>query len=240
MKYYNSQEDAIQTVVDGTAWYAVAIGSNFTRAYQRRARNPSELSQASFEASKIKLYVDHSDSYMLLTIYNSLIHSYQTFVEDVAESFGFHKATVRLPIYLTEIVYGPYDPTKHSGYDFLNNLTPGSLVAIIYTAPLILSAFLVVLERKGGIIERTFVSGATAMEVFLTHLIILVFGLLVQVSLVLAVAHLIFELQIQGPLIEVWIMLYLCGLCGVLIGMLISSISPNETVALVSTHFHIN
>ncbi len=171
-----------------------------------------------------------------MTIYNSLIHSYQQFVESVAESFGFHKETVRLPIYLTEVVHGPYDPAKHSGYDFLNNLTPGSLVAIIYTAPLILSSFLVVLERKGGIIERTFVSGAKSIEVFLTHLLILVIGLVVQVSLVLAVAHLIFELQIQGPFIEVFVMLYLCGLCGVLIGMLISSISPNETVALVSTY----
>lgn len=151
-------------VVDGSAWYAVSLGSNFTRAYQRRAKNPSDLSTSSFEASKIKLYVDHSDAYMLLTIYNSLIHSYQHFVEQLAESFGFNKETVRLPIFLTEVVYGPYDPQKHSGYDFLNNLTPGALVAIIYTAPLIVSAFVVLSERKGGMIERTFVSGATSSE----------------------------------------------------------------------------
>src|SRR5699024_10943020 len=153
-----------------------------------RAKNPSNLSPKTFEASKIKLYVDHSDSYMLLTLHNSLVHSYQLFVETVAESFGFAKETVRLPIYTEEIVYGPYDPAKTSGYYFLNNLSPVSLVAIIYTAPLILSAFVVVLERKGGVIERTFVSGATSMEVFLTHLFTLVTGLVIQVALVLAVA----------------------------------------------------
>lgn len=219
-------------MIDGNAWYAISIGSNFSRAYRRRAKNPSDITDEMFEMSKIKLYVDHSDSFMLLTIYNSLINSYQMFVEKVTESFGFRKESVRLPIYTKEIIYGKYNPA--GGYDILNNLTPGSLVAIIYTTPLIMAAFVVVLERKDGIIERTFVSGATTMEVFLTHLVLLLIGLLVQVSLLMAVVSIIFKLQILGSIVEMFLILYLQGLCGVMIGLLISSTAKNEIVALVS------
>lgn len=185
-----------------------------------------------FEASKIKMYVDHSDSFMLLTIYNSLIYSYQMFVEGVAESFGFHRETVRLPIYTKEVVYGKYFPG--AGYDILNNLTPGALVAIIYTTPLIMAAFVVVLERKDGIMERTFVSGATSNEVFITHLVLLLLGLFIQVTLLMGVAFIVFELRLLGSLLEVFLMLYLQGLVGVMIGLLISSAAKNEVIALVS------
>lgn len=185
-----------------------------------------------FEFSKIKLYVDHSDSFMLLTIRNSILNSYQKFVETITESFGFHKETVRLPIYTKEIVYGFFNPGE--GYDIMANLCGGSLVAIIYTIPLIMSAFLVVLERKGGIIERTFVSGATSAEVFATHLATMMVALLIQAALLMAVAVIIFELDILGSHTEMFILIYLQGLVGIFTGLIISSISPNEVVALVS------
>lgn len=231
IKYYKTHEEALQTVIDGKAWYAISIGRNFSKAYRRRAKNPSDLSEDMFEFSKIKLYVDHSDSFMLLTIRNSILNSYQKFVETITESFGFHKETVRLPIYTKEIVYGFFNPGE--GYDIMANLCGGSLVAIIYTIPLIMSAFLVVLERKGGIIERTFVSGATSAEVFATHLATMMVALLIQAALLMAVAVIIFELDILGSHTEMFILIYLQGLVGIFTGLIISSISPNEVVALL-------
>ena len=189
-----------------------------------------------YESSKIKLYVDHSDNFMLLTIYNSLLNSYLKFVDKVAQSFGYNREAVRLPIDIREIVYGKYVPGE--GYDILNNLTPGSLVAIIYTTPLIMSAFVVVLERKGSIIERTFVSGATSSEVFITHLVIMMAALFIQDILLMVTAFVIFELPVLGSLAEVFTLLYMQGLCGILIGLLLSSLSKTEVISFVSFCLH--
>lgn len=222
----------MQTVIEGRAWYGISIDNNFTKAYRRRAKNPADLSDEDFQSSKIKLFVDTSDNLLHEEIFNSLMFSYQMFVENVAESFGFNRESVKLPIDFKEIVHGHFD--QRAGYDILTNLAPGAMIAIIYTTPLIMAAFVIVLERKGNLIERTFVSGATSVEVFMTHLITMMIILIFQVALLMIVTFVIFELNVKGSLVEVFIIIYMQGLCGIFIGLLISSISKNEIVALVS------
>lgn len=221
-------------MIDGYSWYAIVIDSNFTKAYRRRAKNPGDLEDEDFEMSKIKLYADTTDSFIQMAIHQSLLESYQLFVENIAESFHFNKAAVRLPVTIEELFHGNSSSITE-GFDLLNNLAPSVIVAIIYTTPLILGAFLVVMERKGDILERTFVSGATFLEVILSHMVTMMVILIAQVILLMLVVFLIFNIKLHGSALETFVLIYLCGLCGCFIGLLLSCISKNPIVALVST-----
>lgn len=225
-------DKAIQSVIDGKSWIAIEMSDQFSTAYRRRAKNPSDLSETDFNNSKIKLYPDQTDNFIHNVIDNSLLNSYQKFVEGVASSFGYNPSTVRLPVLVKGIIYGHLD--LENGYVLLDNLIAGSLVAIIYTTPLLMSGMVLVMERKDNIIERTFVNGATSIEVFLTHLITLMFSLIVQVIILLFVSVIVFDVTVLGSLFEAYLMLYLQGLTGIFIGLFISAISKNEIVALVS------
>lgn len=219
-------------MVDGRAWYAVSLGANFTRAFKKRAKLPGDIEEDVFEDSKIKLFADTTDGFIGMTVYNSLINSFQMFVEQVAESFSYNPAIVRMPVKIEQLVYGTFN--FNAGYDVLNNLSPSCVVAIIYTTPLILAAMLIVLERKGGTIERTFVSGATSLEILLSHLLSMMIILIFQVALLMIVTFMIFEIRLLGSALETFMLIYLCGMVGMLIGLLVSCISPNPTVAIVS------
>ncbi|OTF82848.1 ABC transporter sub-family A-like protein, partial [Euroglyphus maynei] len=232
VNHYDTLDNALQSVIDGKSWVAVEMTDKFSAAYRRRAKNPSDLNEEDFNNSKIKLYPDQTDNFIHNVIENSLMNSYQKFVESVANSFGYNPSTVRIPVVVQEIIHGELN--LESGYILLENLIAGSLVAIIYTTPLLMSAMVLVMERKDNIIERTFVNGATSIEVFLTHLITLMFSLILQVIILLFVSVIVFDVEILGPLTEVYLMLYLQGLTGIFIGLLISAISKNEIVALVS------
>ncbi|XP_075591948.1 ABC transporter G family member 23 isoform X2 [Dermatophagoides farinae] len=231
VNHYNSLDEAIQTVINGKAWLAIEMSDRFSAAYRRRAKNPSDLSEQDFNNSKIKLYPDQTDNFIHNVIDNSLMNSYQKFVENIAESFGYNPSTVRIPVMVQEVVHGKLD--LENGYVLLDNLIAGSLVAIIYTTPLLMSGMVLVMERKDNIIERTFVNGATSIEVFLTHLITLMLSLIIQVIILLFVAIIVFDVSVLGPLSEVYLMLYLQGLTGIFIGLLISAISKNEIVAVL-------
>jgi hypothetical protein len=200
---------------------------NFSEAYSSRAENPNELYDEDIENSKIKLYADHSDSFIQQYLYQSILDSYQEFIENYVSSIGYNPETVSLPLKVQPPVYGE---VKHS---LINTLAPGAIVAIIYSTPLLLASFLIVLERKDGLLERSFVAGVRSFEVLISHLIILLIALLIQVGLLMFVAFVLFGVELKGPLPEAFALIFLQGLQGITFGLFVSAFANNEIMALV-------
>ncbi|CAG2118903.1 unnamed protein product, partial [Medioppia subpectinata] len=88
---------------------------------------------------------------------------------------------------------------------------PGAIVAIIYSTPLLLASFLIVLEKKDGLLERSFVSGVRSFEVLISHMFILILALLVQVALLMFVAFIVFDVKLMGNASEVFWLMFLQG-----------------------------
>ncbi len=225
--YKPSLESAIELVKEGKAWYAIGMSPNFSEAYSSRAENPNELYDEDIENSKIKLYADHSDSFIQQYLYQSILDSYQEFIENYVSSIGYNPETVSLPLKIQPPVYGE---VKHS---LINTLAPGAIVAIIYSTPLLLASFLIVLERKDGLLERSFVAGVRSFEVLISHLIILLIALLIQVGLLMFVAFVLFGVELKGPLPEAFALIFLQGLQGITFGLFVSAFANNEIMALV-------
>lgn len=201
---------------------------NFSQAYRKRAKNPIELTDLDYNNSKILLFTDQTDNFNYDAVQVELNAAYHRFVANVAESFGYNPATVQLPVVVQKPIYGSLTKSLFSA------LMPGAMTAIIYTTPLLLGAMVIVIERKDQIIERTFVNGATSIELFLSHLITMLLSLIIQVIILMLVPIYIFHLTIHGSYILTFFLLYLQGCFGILLGLLISSIAKNEMTALVN------
>ncbi|XP_054161211.1 ABC transporter G family member 23-like [Oppia nitens] len=225
--YHKSLESAIRSVEKGKAWYAIEISQNFSDAFDIRATNPNDMTDDEIEDSKIKLYPDHSDNFIQQFIYQSLFESYHQFLATYVRSIGLNPATVSLPITTQPPVYGVIE------YSLIDSIAPGAIVAIIYTTPLLLASFLIVLEKKDGLLERSFVSGVRSFEVLLSHMFTLVLALLVQVGLLMFVTFIVFGVKIAGPTNQVYWLVFMQGLLGIILGLSISAVAPNEVAALL-------
>lgn len=204
------------------------MSANFSEAFDMRLNDPINMDQDDIDESKIKLYPDNSDSFIQQFIYQSLFESYHKFLEKYVISLGENPSSVSLPVDIQKPVYGLIE------YSLINSIAPGAIVAIIYSTPLLLASFLIVLERKDGLLERSFVSGVRSFEVLISHMFTLILALIVQVSLLMFVAFVIFNVKLMGPVPEVFWLIFLQGLIGIILGLLVSAISPNEVAALVS------
>ncbi|CAG2109411.1 unnamed protein product [Medioppia subpectinata] len=163
------------------------------------------MTDEDIEDSKIALYPDHSDSFIQQFIYQSLFESYHKFLATYITSIGLNPATVSLPIATQEPIYGTIE------YSLINSIAPGAIVAIIYSTPLLLASFLIVLEKKDGLLERSFVSGVRSFEVLISHMFILILALLVQVGLLMFVAFIVFDVKLMGNASEVFWLMFLQG-----------------------------
>lgn len=203
------------------------MSENFSDAFYIRATEPNELTEEDIEDSKIKLYPDNSDSFMYQFFDHAFYESYHKFLTKVVASVGFNPASVSRPVQVESPVYGRLE------HSLINTIAPGSIVAIIYSTPLLLAAFLIVLERKDGLLERSFVSGVRSFELLIAHMCTLMMALAIQVALLMFVAFVLFEVRLEGSVSEVFWLIYLQGMIGIILGLLVSAVSPNETAALV-------
>ena len=153
-----------------------------------------------------------------------------------------------MPISFDEPVYGSNQPT------FTEFMAPGVILSITYFMAVGLTALSFIIERKEGLLERSFVAGVTATEVMLAHVVAqfavmivqvkATFGiptpdmvlhallLFFQVALVLVFMIYVFEVPAHGPMIWVICLTMLQGLCGMAFGLVVSALCDNEQDAI--------
>ena len=70
-----------------------------------------------------------------------------------------------MPIAFEEPVYGSNQPT------FTEFMAPGVILSITYFTAVGLTALSFILERKEGLLDRSWVAGVTATEIMLSHVV---------------------------------------------------------------------
>ena len=121
-----------------------------------------------------------------------------------------------LPITFEEPVYGSNEPT------FTEFMAPGVILSITYFMAVGLTALSFIIERKEGLLERSWVAGVTATEVMMAHVVAQFVVMVVQVALVLIFMIYVFEVPAHGPMLWVVCLTLLQGLCGMAFGLVVS------------------
>ena len=103
--------------------------------------------------------------------------AYQQFAQDLLSVCDIPAELATLPITFEEPVYGSNEPT------FTEFMAPGVILSITYFMAVGLTALSFIIERKEGLLERSWVAGVTATEVMLAHVVAQFAVMLVQVRL---------------------------------------------------------
>lgn len=85
-----------------------------------------------------------------------------------------------------------------------------------------------VLERRLGLLERSFLSGVKTIELLIAQYLIYSILLLIQMAIVLVLLFVVFDIPLRGSIVLVVALMFLQGFSGLCYGLFISSLCPTE------------
>lgn len=110
-------------------------------------------------------------------------------MKEILSEHKIDPSIVNPPVIIENPIYGDLSPK------FTNFAAPGMMVSIIFFVSIGLTALLLVIEKKEGLLERSWSSGVTIVEIMLSHIIVKFFTQVIQVVLLIIFAHLIFDVR---------------------------------------------
>ena len=138
---------------------------------------------------------------------------------------GSSPALIEFPINFSTPIYGSHEST------FTEFMAPGVILSIAFLAAIPLTAMVLVVERKHGLIERTTVAGVTNFQFILSHLITQFFVLLVQVVLLMICVFPIYKIPYHGEFFFIFLLTLMQSFCGMSFGLFVSSVAADELTA---------
>ena len=143
----------------------------------------------------------------------------------LANSYNIQKSTFEMTLF--------YNPERRSAI----NIVPG-LVAIILTMTMVLfTSAALVRERERGNLELLITTPVKPMELMIGKIVPYVFVGLIQMSIILGLGHLIFDVPISGRIDQLLLAALVFISASLTLGMLISTIAKTQLQAMQLTVF---
>jgi len=143
----------------------------------------------------------------------------------LAGSYNIHKSTFEMTLF--------YNPERRSAI----NIVPG-LVAIILTMTMVLfTSAALVRERERGNLELLITTPIKPMELMIGKIVPYVFVGLIQMSIILGLGHLIFDVPISGRIDQLLLAALVFISASLTLGMLISTVAKTQLQAMQLTVF---
>lgn len=126
-----------------------------------------------------------------------------------------------------------YNPERRSPV----NTVPG-LIGVILTMTMVLfTAVAIVRERERGNLELLIATPVRTLELMLAKIAPYVLIGLIQLSIILALGHLLFQVPIRGSLLDVYLVALVFIVANLALGLAISTIARNQFQAMQLTWF---
>jgi ABC-2 type transport system permease protein len=131
------------------------------------------------------------------------------------------------------VVHPRYNPEAISQY----NVVPGLIGVILTLTMVLITGLAITRERERGTMENLLSTPATALEVMTGKIVPYVAIGLVQVTLVLALARLIFDVPMQGSLAALYAAVLLFIAANLTLGLTFSTVAANQLQSMQMTVF---
>jgi ABC-2 type transport system permease protein len=126
-----------------------------------------------------------------------------------------------------------YNPEQRSAV----NIVPG-LVAIILTMTMIMfTSAAIVRERERGNMEMLITTPVRSVELMLGKIIPYIFIGAVQVTIILGLGHVLFEVPVNGSLLQLAGVTFLFITASLVLGLVISTVAKNQLQSMQMTIF---
>ena len=148
-----------------------------------------EESQDTVNNSNVHVYMDMTNQQVGFTVQIKLVETFQAYGVSVLTSCGIPENLLSLPLQFETPVYGSNEPT------FTEFMAPGVILYIIYFMAMGLTSMAFILERKEGLLDRSWMAGVTSLEVTLAYVAAQCVVMVVQVTFVLIFALIVFQVR---------------------------------------------
>jgi len=214
-----SEEEGERALAAGRAQFVVTIPAGFSRALMR-GEHPAVLVEADA--------TDPTATGNALAALNALSQS--ALAHDLT---GPLAALAGAPSAFELLTHPRYNPEAVTQY----NIVPGLLGVILTMTMVLMTGLAITRETERGTMENLLATPATPLEVMTGKIIPYVLIGLVQVSLVLLLASLIFHVPILGNLGVLYVAVLLFIAANLTLGLTFSSIARNQLQAMQMTFF---
>ena len=205
--YYSDYAEAYSTVERGENWGLIHFNSNYTEALLDRLKTMGEViiseitggssdarvSNETINNSTIHIYLDMTNQQVGYSIQLQLASAFRQFSAAILAACNIDNQTTSLPISFETPVYGSNTPT------FTEFMAPGVILSITFFMAVGLTSISFIIERREGLLDRSWIAGVTSLEVMLAHVVAQFVVMVVQVSLVLVFMILVFQVHIYSP-----------------------------------------
>jgi len=188
----------------------IVVGIYIPTDYERRLQQP--------ERSAMQLLVDGSDTVV------------QSAVVGIANSGRTSPFNDRPP---TMEVRTYYNPERRSPV----NTVPGLIGVILTMTMTLFTAVAIVRERERGNLELLITTPVRSVELMLAKILPYVFIGLLQVTLVLVLGALLFDVPLRGALLDVYQVCLVFIIANLALGLVISTIAQTQFQAMQMTFF---
>lgn len=220
---------AIDSVRKGHNWGVIHIPENFTISIHKRfAGLEGELDDATLENSTIKVYPDMTNQPIGHAMEVAFRRAYNDLSKQTFEFLGLNPALSDPPIRMESAIYGKIDMQNYLQY-----MSPGVLISISYIMATGLTSLAFIIERRDGLYDRTLAAGVDHVQMLLSHSIVQLVVMIVQISLVVFFTFVIYKVPTNGPFVWVFLLLLLQGLAGMSFGLMVSAICKEENTAIM-------
>ena len=213
------EDDADRMLAVGQAQFVVSIPADFSRRLVRGER-PAVLIEADA--------TDPTATGNALSAVNQLAQT--VLKHDLTGSLSPLAGT---PPAFSVIVHPRYNPEAITQY----NIVPGLMGVILTMTMVMMTGLAITRERERGTMENLLATPATVLEVMTGKIVPYILIGLLQVTIVLVLARLLFSVPIQGSVTVLYVSVLLFIAANLMLGLTISSVAGNQLQAMQMTFF---
>jgi len=215
----SGEDEADRALATGRTQFVVSIPTGFARALMRGER-PEVLVEADA--------TDPTATQNAVAALNGVAQS--ALARDLT---GPLAALAAKPGAFTMVVHPRYNPEAVTQY----NIVPGLMGVILTMTMVLMTGLAITREQERGTMENLLSTPATALEVMTGKIVPYVMIGLTQVTLVLILAKLIFNVPMHGNLGVLYLAVLLFIAANLTLGLTFSSIARNQLQAMQMTFF---
>ena len=221
---YKTLDLAIEAVKQNEVWAVVYFKPRFSKNFITRMIAPLPTNET-VDSGSIQLRIDMSNQVIGSQIKKYISEAFDTFVGKLKDRYGDSLDKLKPVIKVGQPLYGDNDSS------FGSFVAPGCLIVVAYFATTVVTCHLLIKERSDGLVERSLVAGVRPLEFVISHIILQLFLLTLQVGLKLILAFMVFSIPNYGSVILASSLTFLQGMCGLMFGLMLSAVCPDEIYA---------
>ncbi|KAK9499328.1 hypothetical protein O3M35_002381 [Rhynocoris fuscipes] len=222
---YRDHESARRGVERNHVWGYLYFSRNYTEALFERIISNLRASDESLNTSELKIWMDMSNQYIGNLLKRDMYFGYLSFLEHVYKTCDWPPEAATVPITYEDAVYGSNTPS------FTDFAVPAVIQLSEFYLPMLFTVGAILMEKREGLLERSFISGMTLPEIMVGHAIVNFVILSLQTLFMWVVLFIIFDNVFNGSLLLAILLLYLVGFSGMCYGYFVSAICDTDQAA---------